>query len=509
MPTESAHSATVEVDAGTIRGRDGFDVDFTVLLSVHLHESTVDRAAFAEAFGLGKSVAGSTNRIADHIRDRVLAAVKAAPEQEASELVQNARVLAPEIAKAVRTTLFAVGLELAGEPVIAADSPALRAREAERAAVEASKAAAKHADDLLLRFEDIRRQNPDVSPAKLLMALPEKERYEAMRLLFEAAAKKDQSRLFLAAGTRLFEVAGDSVRDASDIGELGELGPARCLRRITDDFYDLAIGARDGVMLYSTQRNRTKPLRSRITGDSPLGFSDVSYHPACGEWVWASHSTYGVEGWPLGQQGGWPTSSHSSNSIGGARCVAAINCGHVAVDAEGAIRLVEVDPIDHHDEIITLSDTPRPAVALLNRRERRGEDQGDDPVAAILVLANGQLVDLLRSDVTDAVELHDGLSLERPLTAACAVPWLGDIRIAACVENGPVLVAGPDDDVWMEYHSDHSGFAAVAASAGHLAAVTHDRQRLVIWTLGKPDAPEHDLHVLDTTRSRVADVTFL
>ena len=89
------------------------------------------------------------------------------------------------------------------------------------------------------------------------------------------------------------------------------------------------------------------------------------------------------------------------------------------------------------------------------------------------------------------------------------VPWLGDVRVAACVEGGPVVVGGPDDDVRVEYQSEHRGFAAVAASGGRLAAVTGDRQRVVVWNLHEPERPILDLYALADTRSRVADVAFL
>ncbi len=501
----------VLIDAGTLRGRDGFDVSVTVLVRVRLHESEIDRAAFAQAFGAGRTVAGSINRIEDRLREPVVAAVKATPGADAAALLAKGSEIAIAVAKAVRTPLFAVGLMLEGEPVVKLTSPVLQQREAEHAAVAASKAAAQHADDLLLRFEDIRRQQPDVPPGKLLMALPAGDRREALRLLFEAAAKKDHSRLFLAAGVRLFEVEGERVRDVMDIGELG---PVRRLRAAkADEDLVLLIGARDGASVVDPQSlHVARHFKSNLAGKSALGFNDVAISgTGTQRQLWTTHGELGIEAWdernpdifetlhpselashlsledatlPLLPRGviGFP----AGGTVASGLAIATVGDRLVALDGE------RVESLDLPGTKMGMA---FPALML------RSLD------TAVAVRNDGMLV-ALRLEGMD-VRGDVAASVGRTVTSACAVPWLGDIRIAACIENGPIIVAGPDDDVKIEYRGNHTGYCAVAASAGRLTAITGDRQRLVVWNLGRPDTPELDLHVMSVTRSRVADVAFV
>ena len=546
-PAARANSATVEVAADHIRSRDGFDVRVSVRLPVKLHESPVDRAAFARKVGEGRVVAESVERIAKQIDQPIRKAVEAAAEGDAEELVASPAPLAEAAREAARLPLFAAGLEIDGDVTALVDAPALRQRKAEQAAADAERAAQGRAEELLLRFEDIRRESPDIPPGRLLMAVAKEERAETLRLLFEAAARKDSSRLMLAAGTRLFEV--DSGRHLKDVADLGELGPIRCLRKIEHEAYDLAAGARDGVILFSTRHAafsdrfaRSKSLRSGAFGSTPLGFSDVAHGGSRkGEGsTWATHRDLGLFLWPdandSGHSGGhdpaelrsWLEQAFSDlapqaacsvvTPPGPARAtaVAAVvdstYCGSaiVALAFDGttgrpgsggsALLLARRDDIEAHEFIIDLE--PRAAfddAAVVDLATSEGD-------GVIGVLQDGRTFRLSPAGGPESLTL--GTSFGRFVTAACGVPWLGDVRVAACVEDGPVLVGGPDDDVQVEYKSDYKGFSAVAASAGRLAAVSGDRQRVIVWDLHAPERPIRDLYVMSDTRSRVADAAF-
>ena len=146
------------------------------------------------------------------------------------------------------------------------------------------------------------------------------------------------------------------------------------------------------------------------------------------------------------------------------------------------------------------------------------------------VAAGGELTALLRGAAGILIVRRDGAIASLPgsppeigellpdvnraaafagdVARATRAAWLGNARVAACIDGGAIAVAGVEDEVTVEYHSPHSGFAEVAASAGRIAAITGDRQRLVVWRLDRPEAPILDVHLVDRTRTRLADVAF-
>ena len=48
-------------------------------------------------------------------------------------------------------------------------------------------------------------------------------------------------------------------------------------------------------------------------------------------------------------------------------------------------------------------------------------------------------------------------------------------------EDGPVVCVGPDDELLTQFTSVYPGLRIAAAAADAIAAVTADRQRLVLW----------------------------
>ena len=502
-----ANATTLEVTAETIRSRDGYDVRVTVRLPVRLHDSPIDRAAFAKAVGDGRTVDGGAERIVKLIDEPVQKALAATADGDAAELLASAVRFAEAAASAARGPLFAAGLMLDGDVTATVDAPALRQRQAEQAAAAASKAAADRADDLLRRFEDIRRANPDVPPGRLLMALPPEDRRDALLKLFEAAGTKEPGRLMLAAGVRLFEVESDGLRD---IGDLGELGPIRRLRRdVLGDRVVLLVGSRDGVSIASADVPVTAHhYSSSLPAHSSLGFNDAAVVSDWGPTLLvATHGERGVEAWGERESSSetWPQDdlrqypAFESNALPPIpRAVTGYADGEVAVAIGNLIFAWD----GRHSSV---ADMPAdlevaPVLALM-----RSPHNSQRPILA--VMSDGNLASLTADD--GRLKGTAATPVDLPLTAACAVPWLGDVRVAACVEDGPVVVAGPDDDVRVEYRSEHKGFAAVAASGGRLAAVTGDRQRVVVWNLHEPERPVLDLYALGDTRSRVADVAFL
>ena len=516
MTTDSANAATVEVAAGTLRSRDGFDVDVTVRVPVRLHGSPVDRAAFADAFGPGKTVAGAARRVGDYLAETLAPAVAALPARDAAEAVASPGEYAEVASRKLRTPLFAVGLEMTGVPTAAAESPEHAAREAERAAAAAARGAAERSDELLHGFRDVLRQNPDVAPGRLLMAVPQDGRRRALLGLFEAAAVKDDARLFVAAGANVHEAsdaAGALVGRAGDDG--ADLGPIRSLR--AGGGTSLLCGCREGVRESDFGGWNFTDARSGLPGSSPLGFSDVSVG---GGFIWACHGTRGLEAWRGGggdRAGMTPAALHAR--LADAFAELAPESGVAVVPPGGPARPTAVAALNDGSALVALAFADAPGGAAVGGGLFKATFAGagialrpvevfEDAAVVLLTPTLGVFRDgrLFRVD-EDHMEILDR-SFGGDVTAAAPMPWLGDQRVAACLAGGPVMVLGPDDDVRVEYRSEHTGFAAVAASASRLAAITADRERLVTWDLSKPDAPANDLYLLAHTRSRAADVAF-
>ena len=503
MTTDSANAATVEVAAGTLRSRDGFDVGVRLDVPVRLHATPVDRAAFADAFGPAKTVAGSRRRIGDYLAEKAGPALLALPSRDAADLLADVGGIAAAAAGALRTPLFAVGLELDGPPTASAESPELAARQAERAAVAAAREAADHADDLLLRFEDIRRRNPDVPPGRLLAALDEGDRRPALLGMLGAARAEDDSHevaLWLAAGMRVHNVTDALFGDAS---EVDGLGPIRSLRPAPVG--KLIEGCRDGVMVMR------RPLRATLPGDSPLGFSDVA---ECDDGtVWAVHGDRGLQAWDHDAGGAGVTPAALRDRLLDAFADLAPESGVAVVPPGGPARPTAVAALAAGGAVVAVSFADDAGCGLFRATfdgpgVRLAPLRVFDDAAVVFLSPTLGLMRDGRSFRIDGGNVGFAADFGDAVTAAAAVPWLGDERLAACVKDGPVAVLGPDDGVRVDYQSEHKGFAAVAASAGRLAAVTGDRQRLVLWDLSSPQSPVADLYLLDHTRSRAADVAF-
>ena len=531
-PAARANAATLEVTAGPIRGRDGFDVNVTVRLPVRLHDGPLDRAAFANGVGEGRVVSESVERIAKLIGDDLKAAIASAAAGHTDDLLAATDAYAAAAAEAARLPLFKLGLMPDGPAAATADAPALRQRQAEQAAADAARAADDRADDLLRRFEDIRRASPDVPPGRLLMALPPEDRRDALLKLFEAAGKQEPGRLMLAAGAVVYEVEGERFRETESAGEMG---PIRCLR-VTHSGTALAAGAREGVVIDLLGGAAKFPAPD--LGASPRGFNDVAYNAEGGRdgSIWATHRDRGLHVWSAN---GSACTVWDNDRLHGDLIRAFTHLGPEAacsvVPPAGSAQATAVAVSSASKRVFVaaafagttmqsgsggcgLFYTRLPSVPEGGRINFEPVAVFDDAVVVFLAeRTDGGMVGAFNDgrlfSLPQLPKRQDGATLhgtfDAAVTAAAAVPWLGDVRVAACVEDGPVVVGGTDDDVRVEYRSEHKGFAAVAASGGRLAAVTGDRQRVVVWNLHEPERPILDLYALADTRSRVADVAFL
>jgi hypothetical protein len=94
------------------------------------------------------------------------------------------------------------------------------------------------------------------------------------------------------------------------------------------------------------------------------------------------------------------------------------------------------------------------------------------------------------------------------IVAAGVLPWLGSIRLLLAGHDGPIQCVGCDDSLVSQYASMHRGVRQVAATTDLVAAVSADRQRLILWNAWDGRKPLADLSVAAVAKHRIADIDF-
>ena len=93
-------------------------------------------------------------------------------------------------------------------------------------------------------------------------------------------------------------------------------------------------------------------------------------------------------------------------------------------------------------------------------------------------------------------------------SAAAALPWLGSVRLLLAADDGPIDCVGLEDSHVTRYTSRQSELRVVTASTDQIAAISSDRQRLIIWHPWEA-TPAAELHITAALRHRLADIEFV
>lgn len=469
--------------------RDGYQTRLEVELPVRLHDSAVDRRAFADKF-LRFSPVGTAEQVAEYLRpqlNREVAAVVAGHPVRALMEGEALSSVAAALKAAAVKPLFAAGLELDGEPTVRVGAPEYQRRRVEEAAEAARTAAEEREGELLRRFEDIRRQNPDVPAGALLMGLPQVQRADALRALLKAAGSRERSRIFAVAGDALVEIdpLADEVTTLSLPGGLGPLRSVLAIRH--KDRPHLLVGARDGVYLVDPDASETAEAFDADVEGTPFGFSNLGYDAQSGV-IYATHADIGLATWQIDL--GSRVVHHASAFKGDIPRHINVHDGQVVL-AAGA-RLWRVSH-DRAPEAVTGVEAEPIAMLVGSQRE------------VLLVHPSGAVNSWSRSDgkLTPATARGDVIAV------GAAIPWLGEARLVVGDGFSAALSQiGPHDDARLSYTSSNGPFKCLEAGVDVIAAVSADRYRMVCW-LPWEERPFADLHLMSRTRSRLADVAVM
>jgi hypothetical protein len=88
------------------------------------------------------------------------------------------------------------------------------------------------------------------------------------------------------------------------------------------------------------------------------------------------------------------------------------------------------------------------------------------------------------------------------------LPWLSSSRLLLNRADGPIECIGLEDQLVTRFGSNQTGMRAVTASAGKVAAMSADRQRILLWNAWDGRATAREIYVAGLTRHRVADLAF-
>ncbi len=390
---------------------------------------------------------------------------------------------------------------------------------------------AQRAGQFLKQFEDLQHSSPNLSPSHLLQQVGPADQASILQLLLQAAAKEHKtSTLYAVAGPALLRIdlqilldsnhpASQRTTRAVSLSPLHPaLGPLRSVQsELIDNRPTLLVGARSGVLLCDPSSPGQAELYADPNLPTQLGFSSAVFFD---HQLWASHREAGIVAWSRGQTdrpaitvrpadlpGRCAPGSSANNSI--LYTGASPNTSNSPfAGARNLIRLDAKRLVFSSGNILCTIETGGVIVPLPTDAASHSS-----PVLALLPIADRLIV--VHED--GLVALHDRQSLARlshsrpsgKLSAAALLPWLSSARLLLATHDGPILSTGLDDPLVSQYQSPHRGLRTLTAAPDLIAALSSDRQRLLLWRPWEMREPLIDLNILPLARHRAADIAIV
>jgi hypothetical protein len=400
--------------------------------------------------------------------------------------------------QAASETAFMCGLEVLAPFDAQVTSPTLqqeRLEQMQRSAAERrSTDRLTHlarAADLLKQWEKLQADVPSITPGKLLQQLNPSDRGTMLDTLLMAGGQTQTTppNLWAVSGAHLIQLdlKSNSFQNDTQLQSQPQLFPlpttAGPLRSIRASSGKLLIGARSGVII----ADPTKPTSAATVYHHPTltgehGFTSVTL---VDNQIWACHRQGGLVGWQLDKPQA-PLAVFSPAQLGGEPK----NLISPTLYSVGAklFRLPQT-PIELQPDSPSIS----PIVALLPL-----------PNQILVVSQNGSIITLDPQSLQPLAICHT----PGPVSSAALLPWLGSFRLLLNLTDGPINCVGLEDQLVTSFTAAHPGPKAAAASPAHVAAMSSDRQRLLLWNAWDGRKPLAEIPLATLTRHRIADLTF-
>jgi hypothetical protein len=503
---------------------DGHKLHCAFTCSVAALSDASEKRMLEEVF-LNRAHAVTTQAVAAHFTPGLKNALsKLAGKHTASEWVESDGLKQPTVdalREAAKAIAFSAGVDVLPPFDVEFESPTFKSQkleEMERTLAERRVAGQvehfERASRLLKQFNDLRAAAPDLSAADVLKQVSPADQGVMLQTLLLAAGKaQSTASLWAVAGSSLIRIDGratparlEMVSIPAALGPFRSVQPARLEGREV-----LLVGARTGVVVYDPETHASQEYADRSI-DSQLGFSKAVVWD---NQIWGCHGDAGVVGWRVGQTAAPAT----------------------------VIRPVELRGTDGPPPRPT---TPSPATSMMSMSTRTSgirnltaldEKRQALSVGSLVTLISaggngrvavgmpgnaevvGMFVDGTRLVVVQedgTVNLRDRATLaplgqqrrSGRITATALLPWLGSNRLLLATDEGPIYCVGLDDELVTTYLSSHRGLRVVSAVADLVAAVSADRQRVVLWNSWDGKRPLAELSISATAKHRVGDIEF-
>lgn len=521
---------------------DGHSLRITFSCSVQGLSDPTERRMMEEVLLQGgQSVTGET--VVAHFSPSLRgAAERIAEARPVAALLDDdgKRSIADALRAAGDSVAFACGIELLPPFHVEAESPSVqqqRLRAMQRAAAEQQAAGQiegiQRAGDLLRQFQTLRQSAPELSAGQALRQIGAADRGSVLQTLLLASAKPGAvpgaAALWAVAGPYLVRIdaAGEieSAPPADLIALPDTIGPLRSIQPAdVDGERVLLVGARSGFMIVRPSEPSRLEIYADPELDSPLGFSRVVYRPADDAFV-GCHGDGGIVQWSRGEPA-CPAEMIRTATLQPPSALPAprpqpqtLSNGSMVASVIG----VENGPAraagPRH---LQLLDASRVVFALGSELRGLGptgpfdlpQETGETRADVVAILPDERRLHVVYEDgtvcVRDRATLRVTCREQRTgrVRAAAALPWLGEARLLLAGDDGPVQCVGLDDGLVTQYATVHRGLRLLAGSASLVAAVSPDRQRLVLWNSWDGRRPAAEVAVSTLARHRIADVAF-
>jgi hypothetical protein len=517
---------------------DGHTLRFTFSCSIQGLSDPTERRMLQEVLLQGNhSVTGDT--VAAHFTPGLRAAAGRAVESRevAALLEENGKsAVAEALRTAGKAVAFACGVEMLPPFQVEAESPSLqqqRLRSMQRAAAEQQAAGQmehfQRAAEMLKQFQSLRAAAPELSAGQVLQQINPADRGSVLQTLLLASAAPGAGG---AAGPRpLWAVAGPHLVRI-DLGSGGAtqtqllplpetVGPLRSVQAAElDGERALLIGARSGFLLVRPDAASEAQVYFDPELDSPLGFSRVVYWPQQDRFV-GCHGDGGIVQWSRGDPdrpaevirtadlmppGALPPPRQHALTIQGSIVASMGAGGNGAARAAGPRHLQLIDA----GRLVFALGSELRGITPNDTFTVPGESSGD----VVAILPDERRLHVVHEDGTICVRDRSTLAVNcrdrrtGRVRAAAALPWLGEVRLLLAGDDGPVQCIGFDDQLVTQYATVHRGLRLLAGSTGVVAAVSPDRQRLIVWNSWDGRRPAAEVAVAAVARHRIADAAF-
>jgi hypothetical protein len=490
----AAEVLPLQLRSAELSASDGQTIVLAIEAGLRCVDSAADRQMLAERFLAVGANSVDLRTVSAMLLDGAGPALKRiASGANASELVVDASPIKDAVRKALDSVAFACGMEIIPPLQLTVTSPTLdrekqlqRTRQRQEEVAKLQQEALGRASELAKQVEALKSQGGSLGA--ILAQTAQVDRGDLLRAAFMTCADSPAT-LLAAAGA--FVIFIDATKPAPEPASVsvGALGALRSLQRHELDGQSIVCaGARGGVCFVDPSQRRVTAQYPSGELNSEFGFNATAILRGKRQLL-ATHAAVGLCVWNIDAPLDEPVATlRASDQSPGCRCVTALDDRRAVLATGGSLVCFEDDKL--------------------------GSTIGEGATIVAIGVLDAARFAVVRED--GQIDIHDVSTLERiarlrrgsRISSAAAIDVLGTTRLLIVSDEGPVQCVSTDDEVASSMGSAMSGFRDVAASNGRVAAVSSDRQRVVIWNAWEPGKPLAEVHISGVVRHRVADVCF-